>query len=257
MASGSKIFLNSPGQWQIDPLSRQLGAAGWAWGIALADFNNDSFPDVFLANGHMSRETTADYESEFWRHDIYVGSSEHDPIAEQYFQRKANDLAGISYGGFWKNAFFLNEGGTNFLEAGWLMGLAEEKDCRSVARADLNQDGRQDIVFTSFEHWPASRQKLHVYRNELKGGNWIAFQLEPLPGVPLEGAKAIVITNSGRKLAQWVLNGDSFRAQHPAVVHFGLGRETAVQSAEIIYPGGKRKLLKSPSVGMLHLIPGD
>src|SRR5439155_12840866 len=65
------------------------------------------------------------------------------------------------------NRFFLNLAGTNFVECGYLMGLALERDSRNVVAHDLDEDGRADVIVTTFELFPKVRQTVKVFHNEL------------------------------------------------------------------------------------------
>ncbi len=160
LAVGNRLFLSRPdGTYEQTSLSSSIARSGWSWGCAAADFDNDGFPDVYIANGHESRATVKDYEPEFWLHDIYVAGSTNNRAAELYFQSKFTRTRGRghSYGGYEQNRCYLNLGGTNFLEAGYLLGVGLEQDCRNVVVDDLDGDGRMDLLVTSFEVWPTAR----------------------------------------------------------------------------------------------------
>jgi hypothetical protein len=147
---------------------------------------------LYIANGHATRALTRDYETEFWLHDIYVGNSKENPVTETYFQeklRRSQEL-GMSYGGYEKNRFFINEGGTNFTEVAWLFGVALEEDCRNVVGADVSGDGKTDLIVTTFETHPKVRQTVKVFEN----------RLDQLPR-KANAAQAPVVT------------GDSYRSQ--------------------------------------------
>ena len=66
----------------------QVARTGWTWGTTAFDFDNDGDPDLFAANGHQSGESTQDYCSNFWSHDIYDGGSEPDPGARRACSRR-------------------------------------------------------------------------------------------------------------------------------------------------------------------------
>lgn len=152
------------------PISRQVARTGWSWGNTAADFDFDGYPDLYIANGHATRASTEDYESEFWLHDIYVGTSQENSLAETYFRQKLTRAraANHSYGGHERNRFFLNLRGTNFAEVAHLFGVALPQDCRNTAAADLDRDGRLDLIVTTFEEYPEVRQTIRIYRNKLE-----------------------------------------------------------------------------------------
>jgi hypothetical protein len=157
LACGNRLLLGRPDfGFTRTAMNDSIAHAGWSWGCAAFDFDNDGFPDVYIANGHESRATVHDYEPEFWLHDIYAGSSTNDRASELYFQSKFTRTRGRgqSYGGYEVNRLYLNLGATSFLEAGHLMGVGLEQDCRNVVSDDLDGDGKMDLLVTTFEAWP-------------------------------------------------------------------------------------------------------
>jgi hypothetical protein len=159
----------------------------------------------------------------------------------------------MSYGGYEKNRLLINRSGEGFVEAGYLMGLSMETDSRNVVAADVDADGRVDLVVTTFEEWPAPRQTLRVYRNHAEPvGNWIGLSVRDAgPGRMVIGAKVTLRTPTGTRVRHLV-TGDSHRAQHPDQVHFGLGNEERVEALEIRWPDGRVKTLRNPERGRYH-----
>jgi hypothetical protein len=162
------LFGQENGTFQQNAMSDVVARTGWSWSCAAEDYDNDGFPDLYIVNGHESNESVREYEPEFWLHDIYVGSSKENSLGQKYFVGKmqATRGHGWSYGGYEKNRFFLNLGGTNFVECAWLMGLAMEEPCRNVIAEDLDGDGRADLIVTTFKVYPAMQQTIQIFRNE-------------------------------------------------------------------------------------------
>ena len=221
---GNRLLMGEPdGTLKHTALSGEVARTGWSWGAAAQDFDNDGYPDLYIANGHETRALVQEYEPEFWLHDIYVGNSRENSLAHAYFQQKYARTRGrgYSYGGYEKNRFFLNLGGTNFVETAFLFGLALEQDSRNVAADDLNGDGKLDLIVTTFEVWPETKQTLRVFENRLPDtGHWVSHSFKPAPGffgarVEVEGAGAHVLAT-----------GDSYRTQQPLKIHVGLGNAT-------------------------------
>jgi len=253
---GNRLYLGQrEGGFRQGTLSDSIARSGWSWGCSAFDFDNDAFPDVYIANGHETKQSVRDYESEFWLHDAYISSSKEDPILTAYFASKMSRTRGrgYSFGGYDKNRLYLNQGGTSFLEAGHLMGVALEEDCRDVATDDLDGDGRPDLLVTTFEAWPEARQVLHVYRNTLTGsGNWIGFRFrEAANGLSPVGAR-VTIRYGGSSAVRQIVTGDSYRSQHANTAHFGLGKSDRVESVEIKWASGQRLTLPEPRVNRYH-----
>jgi enediyne biosynthesis protein E4 len=261
MAYGNRLYLGADSGFIQTRMSDQIARSGWSWGVSSFDFDNNGLLDVYIVNGHKSRLSARDYESQFWRHDIYAATSEHDPVLDLYFRATATRLYGLgySYGGYEKNHFFLNQSGQSFLEAAYLFGLASERDCRNLVSDDLDGDGRMDLIFTVYEEWPRPLQELHVFRNQLPSpGNWIGVQLrEHGNGFSPVGATIILKTGQGSQTRQMV-TGDSYRSQHASTAHFGLGNLEVVEQLEIRWPNGVSSFLEDPGINRYHQVrPAD
>jgi hypothetical protein len=256
MVFGNRLFLARPdGHFEQTALNDTIAQTGWSWGCSAADFDNDGFADLYVANGHDSRSTVHEYEPEYWLHDIYVAGSTNDLAANTYFQAKFGRTrgAGQSYGGYEKNRFYFNRNGASFFEAGYLMGVALEADCRNVVADDLDGDGRIDLLVTTFEVWPEVKQTLRVYRNGLNDtSNWIGFRFrEEGPGKSPVGAR-VTLQFCGHTVTRRLVTGDSQRSQSANTLHFGLGPCTQVEQAEVTWPNGKKLVLKNPKVNEYH-----
>ncbi len=259
MTYGNRLYLARPGGgFEQTALSDSIARSGWSWGPAAADFDNDGFPDVYIANGQETKQTVRDFEPEFWLHDIYIDESVDDVTASAYFLNKFTRTrgAGWSYGGYEKNRFYLNCAGRSFLEIGYLLGVALEEDSRNAVADDLDGDGRPDLLVTTHELWPAVRQTLRIYRNTLPDtGHWIGFRFREAGGGRSPVGVSVAIQYGDRQAVQSLATGEGFRSQAAATVHFGLGSAGRVDRVVIRWPGGQTRTLREPAIDRYHAIP--
>jgi hypothetical protein len=256
MAYGNRMYLADDGGWREPDFRDEVARTGWTWGTTAFDFDNDGDPDLFAANGHASGESTKDYCSNFWTHDIYDGASEPDPALASLFSELGEAVAQgrESWDGYQKNRLLLNRSGRGFADVAFLLGVADEFDSRSAVSADLDLDGRMDLVVV--EDRGAAGQRLHVYRNRLETGNrWIGVRLrEEGRGISPVGAKVTLRTSERTQVAR-VVTGETLMGQHPAALHFGLGPSQRPLSLEVRWVDGSSCELRDPEPGRTHQPP--
>ncbi len=260
MTAGNRVFLNSPAglRWETTPETRSLAHAGWAWGVAELDVENDGRPDYFFATGHETRASQRDYERQFWLHDIYAAGSTNDPAAELYFQaamgRRSADHA--SYGGWQHQALLRNAGTNGYVESAWLSGVGFLADGRNALAADFDGDGRVDLALTTVEGWPRPQQRLVIFLNETPSpGNWIGLRFGTGPGRKSAVNSRIELQTTTGTQRRWLVTGDGYRTQQTDQVHFGLGTQSEIRSAVVIWADGSRTELQRPAINRWHTVP--
>lgn len=258
MAFGNRLLLAKPGGgFEQTQLSHSIARSGWSWGCSAFDFDNDGYPDVYIANGLETKQSVRDYEADFWLHDIFVDDSVDDVSASKYFIDKFGRTRGQgwSYGGYEKNRLFLNQAGESFADIAHFGGVALERDCRNLVTEDLDGDGRVDLVLTTLEVWPKPKQTLQVFRNTLPDpGHWIGFRFREQGAGTSPVNVQLTIHYQGRTATREIVTGDSHRSQHSTRVHFGLGKVTTLDTAEVRWSNGTSVTNREVSVDRYYSV---
>ena len=254
MGYGNRMFLRRGDGFEKASFNDQVARTGWSWGTSSFDFDNDGDKDIFVANGHYSGESTQDYCTTFWRHDIYEEGAEN-VARDILFQTESTDLreANISWNGYEHKVLYLKHN-DEYINIAYLMGVAFEYDARAVVTEDIDLDGRKDLLVVEHEAKGLDKTsyRLHVYKNVFQqAGNWIGVQLSDAKGASTIGATVEITTSKGKQF-QRLVTGDSFSSQHSSNVHFGIGQLDKVESIQVTWANGTSKSLKDPAVGQYH-----
>ena len=148
----------------------------WAWCSDAWDFDHDGFSDLYIANGYISGADHRDLESFFWRQ--VVAKSPPTSTASLHYEQGWNAInelirSDVSWSGYERNVLYLNNHDGTFSEVSGAVGLDFPDDSRSFVLADLDHDGRLELILKN-RNAPQLRL-LHSVAKDL--GHSIAFRL--------------------------------------------------------------------------------
>ncbi|MEZ4268648.1 MAG: VCBS repeat-containing protein [Myxococcota bacterium] len=256
MGHGNRLMLGSAdGSFREASSDAGIARSGWSWGTSVFDPDGDGDLDVYVANGHTSGKTSADYCTVFWRQDIYSGGNGPDPALDQVFtrHRKVLEAGDLSWNGFEHNHLFLNVGERGYVNVGFLAGVAFEFDSRAVIVDDLDVDGRPDLIVTRDSGTPEG-VVVTLARNEWPPPpSWVGVSVPDAPGQPALGA-TIRVKTSRRLTSTPIVSGDSFRAQHAATRTIALAADEQVDWIEATWADGSVRRTERPAHGRYHAL---
>ena len=174
------------------------------WGIAFLDIDEDGWPDLIMANGHVYPEV------------------DRSAIGEKYRQ---------------KTLLYRNLGNGHFVDvtnsAG--AGFTTLRPARGLAVGDLDGDGRPEIVIVNMNEKPT------VLKNLSPRQNAIAIRLTGVKSNKSAiGARCSIETKGHKQMAE-VTSGGSFYSQNSFTLYFGVARAAEIDRLEIRWPGGERQ----------------
>jgi hypothetical protein len=172
------------------------------WGTMFFDFDNDSWPDLLVINGHVYPEVEKQH----------LGSDYEQP-----------------------RLLYRNLGNGKFADVGDAAGAAfqDRASGRGLAIADFWNDGRQSAVVANMN------APVALLVNQMKYANhWVAFKTVGTRSNRDGLGTKISVSIGKRVLVDEVRSGSSYDSNNDMRVHFGLGEATKVDSVEVRWPNG-------------------
>jgi Flp pilus assembly protein TadD/peroxiredoxin len=237
-ARGNALYRNG-GDGTFENVGHAAGVemGRWSWCSDFVDFDHDGYADLYVANGYISGPDRGDLASFFWRQ--VVAKSPEDASPSQPYERgwgAINELirSDSTWHGYARNVLFVNHQDGTFSEISAPAGLDFREDSRAFALADLDHDGRQEILLRN-----RNAPKLRVLHNAMAEiGSSISFRLKGhvsnRDGI---GASITVVAGTLRQ-TKYLQAGSGFLAQHSKELFFGTGKQEAHVHATVRWPSG-------------------
>ncbi len=182
------------------------------FGCFFFDYDNDGWPDIFIADGHI--------EDQIERVQKRVSYAEPPHL-------------------------FRNLGGGKFQEVTQSTGeaFAKPKVARGAAYADIDNDGSLDVLMTT------NGGRAYLFHNSATAGHSLRLKLAGIKS-NRDGIGAIARVTSGQS-QQWQMlrSGSSYLSQSELTLTFGLGGQTKADAIEIQWPSGQVDKLSNINAG--------
>jgi hypothetical protein len=224
------------------PLVNEGGSsAGCAWG----DYNNDGFPDLFVAN--LKNANNFLYRNN--------GNGSFTKVTSGIVVNDGGDSVGCAWGDFdndgWldlfvanyggqKNALYRNNGDGTFTKVTSEPVANDIAASRGCAWGDYDNDGWLDLVVSNDGNHPC-----FLYHNNGNTNHWLKVTCTgTASNRSAIGAKVRVqakIMGSTLWQMREISGGSGYGSQNALETHFGLGDATNVISLEIEWPSGIRQ----------------
>jgi len=173
------------------------------WGTLFVDIDNDGWPDIFMANGHVYPELDS------------KGLGLNSTFRERkllYWNDHSGKFRDIS------------------LDAG--SGITTPFNSHGVAAADFDNDGAVEILVNNSHDRPS------LLKNLGNHGNWILLKLEGTKSNRDAIGARVTVRVGGHQQMQEVRSGGGYISQSDFRLHFGLGTATKADGIEIRWPSG-------------------
>ncbi len=248
-ARGNALYRNQ-GAARFENVAQQAGVemGRWSWGSDFFDFDQDGHSDLYVANGYISEPDLDDLASFFWRQ--IVARSPDDATPSVRYERGWNAINELirsdhTWHGYARNVFFLNLGNGAFAEASGVVGLDFLEDSRSFALADIDHDGRLEVILKN-----RNAPQIRVLHNSMKPiGASISFRLRGHKSNRDAIGTAITLETPGLSQIKYLQAGSGFLSQHAKEIFFGLGDASQVTRVVVRWPSGLEQTFQNLPAG--------
>ena len=181
-------------------------------GVAIFDYDNDGWPDILVADGHI--------ENEIEKVQKRVSYAEPPHLFRNLGQGKFQEV-------------------TQSVGAGF----AAPKVARAAAYADIDNDGSLDVLMTT------NGGRAYLFHNEGVTNHSLRVKLKGTKS-NRDGIGALVRVTSGTdKQSQMLRSGSSYLSQSELALTFGLGGTGKADSIEVQWPSGQTDKVQNINAG--------
>jgi hypothetical protein len=186
------------------------------WGTMFIDVDNDGWPDILSANGHVYPEVDSSH----------LGSEYREP--RLLYHNLGNG----------KFADITKDSGP---------GITTPASARGLAIADLWNDGRQEVIINAVSSLP-----MLLVNRAPNANHWIGLALTGTKSNRSAiGARVTVRGTATGKERVWVdevRSGSSYNSSNDLRLHFGLGSAPALREVEVSWPSGLTETFPAPPI---------
>ncbi len=191
-----------------------------SWGTGIFDFNNDSYLDLFIVNGHIQDQI------------------EHYDSSTTYLQAD-HLLVGDQYHKFHRTAISDNQ--STVFRSG-----------RGAAFGDYDNDGDIDILINNAHDQPT------LWRNDsVTSGHWITIKLIGQKGNRHGIGAKVTVVATDRRWTSECRAGASYMSTNDSRVHFGLGSNARLEKVIVRWSNGQTNFIQEPLVDQMLVIFQD
>ncbi len=176
------------------------------WGTGFIDFDNDGWPDIFIANGHVYPEVDRDQDGSSYRQRKILYRNKRDGSFEDVSLRSGP-------------------------------GILLKRSARGAAFGDLFNTGQVDIVINNSGDIPT------ILRNfDITSNHSLSVQLVGRGSNPFAIGARVTVFVGDHCMIDEVRSGGSYVSQNDLCMHFGLGNATRTGKVEVRWPDGTTEI---------------
>jgi len=209
-------------------------ATDWSWGALFADFDNDGWKDLFIANGIYQDLTDQDFLNYIADKDVISAMTAGNKVDYKKLIAAIPSEKIPNYG-------FKNNGGLKFDDVTSSWGLDTPSHSNGSAYSDLDRDGDLDLVVNNVN------MDAFLYRNNQQDQNdsthYLQIHLKGAGKNPFAVGSKVTAYYNGKKQYYEFMPMKGFESSMDYAIHIGLGNDMHIDSMIVISPSGITQVL--------------
>lgn len=200
----------------------------WTWSPLLADLDNDGYKDIHITNGYPKAVIDYDYQTTVFN------------LQRQGRYRDATEVLSTVGSYDVSDYVYRNRGDLTFENKTNAWGLERPSFSYGAAYADLDNDGRLDLVVSNID---APAFIYHNIRPPDDTSHFLAVELVGSPPNTQGLGSTVRLVAGGQAQVIYQSPYKGYQSTVDERVHFGLGNAARADTLDVVWPDGRRQVL--------------
>ncbi|MDB9960856.1 VCBS repeat-containing protein [Oceanihabitans sp.] len=225
-------------------ISNMIGVAKteWSWAPLFADFDNDGYKDLFIANGLKQNSLDNDFRNSLKRRKSQLDGQ---PIPMEERERWLQTIPEYKA----KNYCFRNTGDISFEDYSnkWLENVPNVST--GAAYSDLDNDGDLDLILNNVDDYAT------ILENQIEQSNYLQIELKTKSQSHSHLLNAKVYAYADKEIYfQEYTATRGFQSSVDNVIHFGLGDRKKIDSLKIVWNNQNQEIIHSVDINQRKVV---
>ena len=218
----------------------KVSTTDWSWGPVFADLDNDGWKDIYVSNGTRREINNTDYFNKELRKRNGFGTVSNESSLEKSLNIPSEKT---------DNFVYRNAQNLTFEKMNKSWGIEYVGFSNGVVYADLDNDGDLEIVLNNIDDTAAIFENKNADNNNFITLDFLGTEKNK-SGL---GVKC-TLKHKGKIQYQELSLVHGYLSSMAPRLHFGVGKETQIDTLEVVWPDGKKQLLTSLEVNKKYSI---